>query len=113
MTNPNQKEITHSATETFDKHVFLKGLHTKQLIQLRDKIYKVPKSYDPVPMATSEEEDYAQMCAAIPQYDVSDAFKGHYVSLIDVKRELSTREHVPNKAEAKEIRQQRAKQKMR
>ncbi len=88
----------------FNAQEYLKKLHTKQLLNLRDKIYKVKP--DPKFICSTEEETLDNQYG---KYDVSDSFKNWYVSMPEVKAELKTREHVPNSAEAKEIRQQKAK----
>lgn len=90
----------------FNSQEYLKTLHTKQLLALRDEIYKVKP--DPAIIPSNEQE---QMDNKYGKYDVSDSFKSWYVSLAEVKTELKTREHVPNAKEAKEIRQIRAKNK--
>lgn len=71
---------------TFDVKKYLHSKHTRELLQLRDACYAMPHGYD-----------------------VTDNDGGRYIYLSDVLAELATREHIPNKAEAKIIRQQRAK----
>lgn len=44
-------------------------------------------------------------------YDIFDDHSGINLTIEELKEELSKREHIPNKAEAKVIRQQKAKQK--
>ena len=90
----------------FNAQEYLKGLHTKQLLLLRDKIYKTKK--DSSVIVSNEQESLDNQYG---KYDVSDKFQDWYVSLKDVKNELKTREHIPNAKEAKEIRQNKAKTK--
>lgn len=90
----------------FNAQEYLKGLHTKQLLALRDKIYKTKRDLSFV--ASNEQETLDNQYG---KYDVSHNFKNWYVSLKEVKAELNTREHVPNAREAKEIRQNKAKSK--
>ena len=71
---------------------YLEKLHTKQLLQLRNAAYRVSC----IGMDTDREA----------VYDVTDDLT---VRISEIKRELSKREHVPNKAEAKKIRQEKAK----
>ncbi len=73
---------------------YLEKLHTKQLLQLRDAAYRVSC----IGMDTDREA----------VYDVTDVLT---VRMSEIKRELGKREHVPNKAEAKKIRQEKAKNK--
>lgn len=105
-TSENNKSEDFNATE------YLQNLHTKQLLQLRDKIYKITPSDDEKPIFSSEEQRYQYFKDSEAKYDVSNSFKNWYVTLNDVRRELKTREQIPNKAEAKLIRQQRAKNKI-
>lgn len=76
---------------------YLKKLHTRQLLNLRNRIYRVSGGYWYKPENKMV-------------YDVSENHQGMIVSLKQVKAELATREHVPNKKEAKALRQQRAKE---
>lgn len=78
---------------------YLKKRHTKELLNIRDMIYRVSgyNRYD-IP------EDEVG-CDPINDYSGG----GCWVTLAQVKAELATRPHVPNKAEAKAIRQERAK----
>jgi len=64
---------------------YLNGLHTKQLLQLRDRI----------------------QASGDTLYHVEEA--GLDVTKEEVKHVLATREHVPNKQEARLIRQEKAK----
>lgn len=105
------KKQLDNISEHFDPSAYLKELHTKQLMQLRDKIYKITPQKDSNLHFSSEHEMYLHSINSEPKYDVSNSFKEWYVTLNDVRRELKTREHIPNKEEAKEIRQQRAKHK--
>ncbi len=75
---------------------YLASLHTRQLLKLRDKAYAVSNAgglLAPDRMAF---------------VDVSPTLS---VSVADIKGELATRPHVPNKAEAKKQRQQAAHEK--
>lgn len=45
------------------------------------------------------------------QYGPSDSAYGPFMTLDEVKTELAKREHIPNKVEAKKVRQEKAKQK--
>lgn len=65
---------------------YLKTLHTKQLMNLRKE------------------------AIAIGGY-VWTAYETNEVTIEQIKAELATREHVPNKIEAKALRQQAAKEK--
>jgi hypothetical protein len=71
---------------------YLEKLHTRQLLKLRDSVYRVC--------------DYGLSRGFQPVYDVTDTLS---VRAYEIKRELSKREHIPNKAEAKKIRQEKAK----
>lgn len=111
------KKLEDNYSIEFNKHEYLKNLHTKQLLNLRDEIYKITPSEEEKkllrPIISSEEELYRYLNESEVHYDVSNSFKNWYVTLNDVREELKTREHIPNKTEAKEIRQHRAKNKMR
>lgn len=65
----------------------LPKLHTRVLMQYRDRCHKLGGSYDPTDN------------------------NGKCIPLADILSELNTREHIPNKQEAKIIRQTKAKQK--
>jgi hypothetical protein len=71
---------------------YLEKLHTRQLLKLRDRVYRVC--------------NYGLTHGFQPVYDVTDTLS---VRAYEIKRELSKREHIPNKAEAKKIRQEKAK----
>lgn len=77
---------------------YLKSRHTKQLLNLRDTIYRVSgiNHYD-IPESEAG-------------YDITNNHQGAFVTLAQVKAELATRPHVPTKAEARIIRQQKAQQ---
>jgi len=72
----------------WDAVEYLKRCHTRVLMQYRDKC-----------------------CKFNGYYDILDNHSECVVTIEQVKTELSTREHIPNKKEAKVIRQERAKRK--
>jgi hypothetical protein len=79
---------------------YLKKRHTKELLNIRDMIYRV-SGYNYYDVTDGE----------VGCDPLSDCSGGRcWVTLEQVKAELATRPHVPNKAEAKVIRQQRAKE---
>jgi hypothetical protein len=73
---------------------YLAGLHTKQLMNLRDAAYAVSNDCGNLPIRVS--------------IDVSKTLS---VTMHEIKAELATRPHIPNAVEAKAIRQQKAKEK--
>lgn len=91
--------------EILNRKLDLTKLHTKQLLKLL-KYAKIKLSYD----SYSESE--------IHRMNPQDIFlqidkKSYYATTMDLlKKELSTREHVPSKSESKEIRKLRAKYKI-
>lgn len=74
---------------------YLKRLHTLQLKKLREKAYAVSR------MGGQQDR--------MSYVDVTNTLT---VSVQQIKDELRTRERVPNKAQAKVIRQQKAKERM-
>lgn len=82
----------------WDGVAYLKTRHTRVLMQMRESAYRCSgrNEYD-----LSDEEVF---------YDPFDT-RLNYVSLAQIKAELATREHVPNKKEARAIRQERARRK--
>jgi hypothetical protein len=80
----------------WDPIAYLKGRHTKQLMNLREQIYAVNNECGDLPEAQHM------------TYNVGEKHEQRLVTLNQVKAELATREHVPNKQEAKRIRQDRA-----
>lgn len=70
----------------FDALAYLRSQDTRELMDVRDRCYRFEHS----------------------GYDVTENNGNCFVSLEHVLAELSTREHIPNKAEAKAIRQQKA-----
>lgn len=75
------------STKSFDRDGWLNSQHTKQLLSLLNKARKCGGSFDP--------------------FDGGQVF----YSTEEIKKLLETREHVPNKKEAREIRQSKAKNK--
>ncbi|QBQ74822.1 hypothetical protein BcepSauron_442 [Burkholderia phage BcepSauron] len=79
----------------WDPVAWLKTQHTRVLMKMRVGVYR---------------------CTGHNRYDIPDEelyydpFDGglRYITLAQLKAELATREHVPNKKEARAIRQQRA-----
>lgn len=71
----------------WDPIAYLKNLHTRQIMDLRNACYRY--GHDMV--------------------DVSDCGQGPDITIDQIKEVLATREHIPNKKEAKVIRQQKAK----
>jgi hypothetical protein len=71
---------------------YLEKLHTRQLLNLRDHAFAICK-----PTRTLPKD---------PSIDVTDCLS---VRVSEIRYELSKREHIPNKAEAKKIRQEKAK----
>lgn len=69
----------------WDPVQWLKTQHTRELMGLRKSIYRCKGSYD-----------------------VSDNHQGMTVTLEQLKAELATREHIPNKKEGKAIRRAKA-----
>lgn len=70
----------------WDPIAYLNSLHTRQIMNLRNDCYSY--GHDEVRML--DHEPY------------------HAITLDQIREVLSTREHIPNKAEAKVIRQQKA-----
>jgi hypothetical protein len=87
---------------TFDPIAYLKGRHTKQLLNLRDSIHAVNG------WAKDESGNYKYPSTEIVIH-VGEKYENKIVNLAQVKAELATREHIPNKAEAKVLRQIKAK----
>lgn len=78
---------------SFDYENYLKTLHTKELLDLLQSARECNGAYNPF-------------------YDDGYALEGSkWYTIDEIKSELSTREHIPNKAEAKRIRQEKHKQK--
>lgn len=73
-------------TTDWDPIAYLGGLHTKQIMNMRDEAYHY--GHDQVNMLDH------------PPYNP--------VTMDQIREVLATREHIPNKAEAKEIRRQKA-----
>lgn len=73
------------ALPVFDSVAYLKSCATRQLLAIRDRCYALSCSYN-----------------------VNDGYGNACVTLDEVKAVLATREHVPNKAEGKAARRQRA-----
>jgi hypothetical protein len=82
----------------WDGAAYLKTRHTRVLMQMRESAYRVT-AYNRY--ALRDDEVF---------YDPFDSGL-NYVSLAQIKAELATREHVPNKKEARQIRQARARRK--
>lgn len=91
----------------FDVKAYLEGLHTKQLLALRKSIYRVsPWSYE-------REEDSCQIVRKEQRGGVYYLFESYSpinsgVTIEMLREVLAKREHVPNKAEAKALRRERA-----
>lgn len=71
---------------TWDAMKHLNGLHTRKLLDLRD---------------VCQRHGYGRA-------DVTEGFMVYHVTHDQIKEVLSTREHIPNKFEAKEIRRKKA-----
>jgi hypothetical protein len=97
------------STWTWDPVAWLKTQHTKQLLQLRDTIHRVYGGYRISSLQAIGSETVEHEAGYNPFDDCSGGTT--FVTLAQVKAELATRPHVPNKAEAKVIRQQKAKAK--
>lgn len=80
-------ESNGTVLSTWDPIAYLEGLHTRQIMNLRDDAHR----YGNDGVNLLDHEPY------------------HTVSLDQIRQVLATREHIPNKAEAKVIRQQKAK----
>lgn len=79
----------------------LKRLHTKQLLKRRNSLYRILGNESFVPMGTTRgHEDY---------YLYQGTEAQARAERVAIKAILATREHIPNKFEAKKIRQERAK----
>lgn len=85
--------------EPWDPVAYLKTQHTRVLMQMRVSAYRCGGYNYKYDRAMTDEEVF---------YDPFDSHT-NYVSLAQIKAELATREHVPNKKEARVLRQQRAK----
>ncbi len=72
---------------TWDPITYLESLHTRQIMQLREDAHRY--GHDAV--------------------HLEDGVAEHYITGDQIRQVLATREHIPNKAEAKVIRQQKAK----
>lgn len=70
----------------------LKKLHTKQLLKMLNLTRQFGGRY-------------------FPNYEIIKSFNNFCITSEEIKVELATREHVPTGAEAKKIRQQKAKAK--
>lgn len=81
--------------------LYLKGLHTRQLMALRKRVYAVNQALQFVkgPGYTVEDDEL--------YYRINDDTKT-VITLGQLKRELAAREHVPNKIEAKALRKAKA-----
>lgn len=81
--------------------LYLKGLHTRQLMALRRRVYAVNSwaREDKGPGFYRDDDELHYLVNDNPQTAIT---------LGQLKRELATREHVPNKQEAKAIRQAKA-----
>jgi beta-N-acetylglucosaminidase len=90
-----------SGVTDWDGAAYLRTRHTRVLMKMRESAYRCG-GYN---YATDEERTDAEIF-----YDPFDT-QLHYVSLAQIKAELATREHVPNKREARAIRQERARRK--
>lgn len=75
---------------------YLATLHTRQLLKLRDKAYAVSNAGG---LLAPDRMAYVDVLPTLS------------VSVGDIKAELATRPHVPNKAEAKKLRQRAAHEK--
>ena len=73
-----------------DKHEYLRSIETRQLMSWRERAYACGGYYTPF----NHHSNSAML-----------------FSIEDLKAELATREHIPNKKEAKVIRQTKAKEK--
>jgi hypothetical protein len=82
----------------WDGAAYLRTRHTRVLMQMRESAYRCSgrNTY-----ALKDEEVF---------YDPFDTHL-NYVSLAQIKAELATREHIPNKKEARQLRQARARRK--
>lgn len=87
-----------SEAPKWDGAAYLRTRHTRVLMKMRDSAYRCSgrNTY-----ALKDEEVF---------YDPFDTHL-HYVSLAQIKAELATREHIPNKKEARQIRQALARRK--
>ena len=81
--------------------LYLKGLHTRQLLALRKNIYAVNnyKRYDKGPGFRLDDDEL--------KYHINES-EITVITLGQLKRELATRPHVPNKLEAKAARKAKA-----
>lgn len=77
--------LTTKKVREWDAAKYLKTLHTRKLL------------------------DILKSCRIHGFWDVIDKNSGHVVTLEELKTELATREHVPNKQEAKALRKERIK----
>ncbi|MCA1026980.1 hypothetical protein LCM23_12840 [Cytobacillus kochii] len=78
---------------SIDYENYLKTLHTKELLRLLHSARHCGGSYNPF-------------------YENGYAFQGSkWYTIDEIKKELATREHIPNKEEAKKIRQEKHKMK--
>lgn len=82
----------------WDGVAYLRTRHTRVLMQMRESAYRVSGYNYAADRGKTEGEIF---------YDPFDTGQ-NYVSLAQIKAELATREHVPNKKEARQLRQQRA-----
>ena len=78
-------------------------------------IAKNPGEWNPVKylktLRTRQLLDLLKSCRIHGFWDVLDNHSDHVVTLDQLKAELATREHIPNKKEAKALRQERARKK--
>jgi hypothetical protein len=91
-------------TTTWDPIAYLKGLHTKQLMNLRKSLHAVNTWAQ-----EDKSKNYRYSDEEIILLINDESCNHQVINLKQLKDELATREHVPNKQEAKLIRQQKAK----
>ena len=72
---------------TWDPIAYLEALHTRQIMNLREAAHRY--GHDAV--------------------HLEDGVAEHYITGDQIRQVLASREHIPNKVEAKVIRQQKAK----
>ena len=91
----------------WDPIAYLKGRHTKQLLGLKAELYRMNGGGRDI-QRTLGTEQQASVHDDVYLDVIGEGNSGCIVTLAEIKAELATRPHVPNKHEAKAIRQEQA-----
>ena len=86
----------------FNAIAYLESLHTKQIMGLRDTLYRLsPWSYKTEDDMTVRDKQYCGVLYLCERSDMK-------ITMADIKKVLLNRPHIPNSKEAKVLRQERA-----